>query len=139
MSAHPNDPAGPDLSPWDSALSARVQPVLSALFHDIMGPLTLIKNRTYLIRRHVHGLATDPSVSPEVRERVYALMALLDGVDDATHRIHRGMAIPRDAVWESVLEGTEFLPEDIIVQIYEAMKGNEQVRAVVPLRSPTQL
>lgn len=125
MSPHPNDPNGPDMSAWDSALATRVQPVLSALFHDIMGPLTLIKNRVYLIRRQIHALSEDENIPPEARQRLASLMPFLDGVNDATHRIHRGMAVPRDAVWESVLEGSAFEPERVILDIAQAMKAIE--------------
>lgn len=114
---------GPDLSPWDHAITGRVQPVLSALFHDMMGPLTLIKNRTYLIRKHLEGLHDDPANSEECRAKLASVLLLLDVLDEAAHRIHRGMAVPRDAAWAAVLEDNAFDPEQVITQIGLAMRG----------------
>jgi hypothetical protein len=119
---------GPDLSPWDPELAARVQPVLSALFHDMMGPLTLIKNRLYLLRRQLVQLESSHP-GADASRRVAALQALIDGLDDAVNRIHRGLTIPRDAVWQALLEGDAFDPAAVIHGIEVAMKGAEQALA----------
>jgi hypothetical protein len=123
--AHPSERPGPDLRPWDQALALRVQPVLSALFHDIMSPLTLLKNRLYLIQRQLRRLAIDPNVPAEVRTQIEGIISLMTGIEESANRIHRGMTVPRDAIWATILEGTSFDPAKIVEEIGHAMRAPE--------------
>ncbi len=126
MEPSPDERPGPDLRPWDRDLAQRVQPVLSALFHDIMSPLTLLKSRVYLVRQQLMSLTSDPGVPGETQKRLLALVELLDGIEDAGDRIHRGMTIPRDAIWATLLENTPLDPAKIVEQISEAMRSPEE-------------
>lgn len=126
------EPNSPDLSPWEHALSGRVQPVVSALFHDVMAPLSLLKNRTYLIRNQLQKLHDDPSIADDVRAKLAGVMTLLDVLDEAAHRIHRGVAVPRDAIWAAVLEEEPFHPERVVNDIGIAMRGSARPAASPP-------
>lgn len=121
--AEPPERPGPDLRPWDQALAQRVQPVLSALFHDMMSPLTLLKNRLYLAQRRLREISRDPELPPRLRERLHGLDELLEGIEEAANRVHRGMTIPRDAIWATILEGAPFEPTEIVEQIAQAMRS----------------
>jgi hypothetical protein len=116
----------PDMRPWDQETAQRVQPVLSALFHDIMSPLTLLKSRLYLVRQQLVSIARDPQVPADIQQRLGSLVNLLDGIEDAGDRIHRGMTIPRDAIWATLLEGVPLDPAKIVEQIAEAMRSPEE-------------
>lgn len=124
--APPTERPGPDLRPWDQELAQRVQPVLSALFHDIMSPLTLLKSRAYILRQQLTTMAGDPEVPGDIQKRLMGLVHLLDGIEDAGDRIHRGMTVPRDAVWATLLEGTPLDPAQIIEQIAQALRSPEE-------------
>lgn len=120
------DRIGPDLRPWDRALAQRVQPVLSALFHDLMSPLTLLKSRIYLVRQQLLTMAGDPEVPQDTQKRLLALADLLDGIEEAGNRIHRGMAVPRDAIWATLLENEPMDPSEIIDRIGTALRSPEE-------------
>lgn len=126
MDPSPEERPGPDLRPWDRDVAQRVQPVLSALFHDIMSPLTLLKSRLYLVRQQLMAIAREPEMPPETQKRLLALVELLDGIEDAGDRIHRGMTIPRDAIWATLLENTPMDPAKIVDQIGQAMRSPEE-------------
>jgi len=102
---------------WDADMAEQVQPVISAIFHDLMGPLTLLKNRLFLVRKQLRQLMDAPGLDPAHRARALSILALLDGLEEAGHRIHRGLAVPRDAIWESVLTGRSFDPSGVIDEI----------------------
>lgn len=123
---------GPDLRPWDPENVQRFQPVISALFHDMMTPLSLVKTRLYLLRKQVQALETGAMLPEDVRQRAAAIRHLLDGLDDAANRIHKGLTVPRDAVWEALLEGKPFMPEDVITRIGEALQTPKNPELVQP-------
>lgn len=125
----PTDPATarkehvPDLSPWGPEIGERVQPVFSALFHDLMTPLSVLDSNLFLARKYLEKLLDEGDLDEEARTRIASVLEFIDIGRTAGKRVLEGLRIPRNAIWQSVLDGTPFDVRAIVEQISEATKA----------------
>ncbi len=98
----------PDLSPWDQALARRVQPVFSALFHDVMTPMAIIDSNLFLAERYVQMVIDKHELEPAAVTQLEAVIEVIGIARAASKRLGEGLKVPRDAIWKTALEGTPF-------------------------------
>lgn len=118
-----SDDEGPDLTPWDQAFAKRVQPIFSALFHDVNTPLAVLDSNLFLAQRHAEMLAKKLELDEEATDHLQAIIQSIAMAKAAGKRVQAGLQVPRDAIWKTLKEGVPFPVQEVIDGIAKATKS----------------
>ena len=113
----------PDLTAWDADFGRRVQPIFSALFHDVMTPLAVLDSNLFLAKKYLERLVDEGNIDEETRARLDSVLEFVEIARGAGKRVLEGLRVPRDAVWKTVLEGVPFDVQTVITRISEVTKS----------------